>query len=249
MSSQPANCQSRCVTYNAALNHLAVADNKGIVQIREVDWALVDKRDPAGLNTVKKTLFKDVKKAEWIETMVYSPDNQHLAVGSHDNIIYLVETKAYKKVTKLTGHSSFITALDWAVDSSYIRSVCGAYELLFFNVKTKKRDPSGASNTVETVWKDQQTKLGWCVQGIFPSGTDGSHINAVCMSEDQSIIASGDDYGLVCVYRNPCLDDKHKSSKYRGHSEHVMNVKFSKDKKYLFSVGGQDQTCIQWKQQ
>lgn len=246
MSSQPATCQSRCVAYNSALKHLAVADNKGLVTIREVDWALVDARDPAGLNNVKKTLFKDVKKAEWIETMVFAPDNAHLAVGSHDNTIYLVETKAYKKVTKLTGHSSFITALDWSVDSSYLRSVCGAYELLFFNVKTKKRDPSGASNTIETVWKDQTTKLGWSVQGIFPSGCDGSHINAVAMTPDQSLIASGDDYGLVCLYRNPLLEG-HASSKYRGHSEHVTNVKFSPDKTYLFSTGGQDQTTIQWK--
>lgn len=95
--------------------------------------------------------------------MAYSPDSLNLAVGSHDNTIYLVETKAYKKVIKLAGHSSFITALDWSLDSSYIRSVCGAYELLFFNAKNKKRDPSGASNTIETVWKDQRTKLGWSV--------------------------------------------------------------------------------------
>ena len=103
--------------------------------------------------------------------MVYSPDNKHLAVGSHDNMIYLLDTKTYneKKATgkggKCTGHSSFITALDWSQDSKYIRSVCGAYELLFFNVggKDVKRDPSGASNTVETIWANQTCKLGWNV--------------------------------------------------------------------------------------
>jgi WD40 repeat protein len=163
MSSAPAECQSRCVAYCHALGHLAVAGNTGIVTIREINWDEVDARKAGSLDKVVKTLFKDVKKAEWIETMVFSPDTKTLAVGSHDNIIYLVDTKSYKKVTKMTGHSSFITSLDWDISSTYLRSNCGAYELLFFNVPNKKRDPSGASNTVETVWCDQTCKLGWNV--------------------------------------------------------------------------------------
>jgi WD40 repeat protein len=67
------------------------------------------------------------------------------------------------------------------------------------------------------------------------------------MSKDQKLIASGDDYGLVCVYRNPVLEG-HESNKYRGHSEHVTHVKFSDDNKFLFSTGGQDQTTIMWRQ-
>lgn len=248
MSSQPAQCQSRCVAYDATLGHLAVANNKGAVTIRAVDWNAVDQGQPGALDNVQKTLFTKLKRAEWIETMVYSPDSKWLAIGSHDNNIYLLDTKNYneKKLIKLTGHSSFITAVDWALDSSYLRSVCGAYELLFFNIGKKKRDPSGASNTIPVHWQDQTCKLGWNVQGIFPSGTDGSHINSCCMSHDQKLIASGDDYGLVCLYYNPMLE-KHDYNKYRGHSEHVTHVKFSDDNKYLLSAGGQDQTTIQWK--
>jgi WD40 repeat protein len=163
MSSQPSNCQSRCVAFNVTLGHLAVAGNTGLVTIREVDWKKVDAREPKSLDQIKYRLFKDVKKAEWIECMSYSPDSKNLAVGSHDNLIYLVDTKAYRKVLKLTGHSSFLTSIDWSVCGTYLRSNCGAYELLFFNVPQKKRDPSGASNTVETVWVDQTCKLGWNV--------------------------------------------------------------------------------------
>lgn len=97
MSSQPAECQSRCVAYCVEKGHLAVANNVGIVTIREVEWELVDEGDSLGVNKVKCTLFKKVKNAEWIECMVYSnPDEsgkqKHLAVGSHDNIIYLLDT-------------------------------------------------------------------------------------------------------------------------------------------------------------
>jgi hypothetical protein len=39
MSSQPPNCQSRCIAYSHELGHLAVSDNNGLVTIRELDWA------------------------------------------------------------------------------------------------------------------------------------------------------------------------------------------------------------------
>lgn len=136
---------------------MAVSNNLGIVTIREVDWAKVDAREAGSLDNIKKKdLFKAVKKAEWIEAMVYSPDNKYLAVGSHDNMIYILDTKKYddKKCKKLTGHSSFITSIDWSLDSGYLRSNCGAYELLFFNTGTMKRDPKGASNTIGTDWCD-----------------------------------------------------------------------------------------------
>jgi microtubule-associated protein-like 3 len=116
---------------------LAVADNTGLVSIRTIDWAKVDAREAGSLDTIhKKDLFKAVKNAEWIEAMVYSPCSKFLAIGSHDNVIYLLDTKTYsdKKYAKFKAHSSFITSIDWSMDSAYLRSNCGAYELLFFNV-------------------------------------------------------------------------------------------------------------------
>jgi len=102
-----------------------------------------------------------------------------------------------------------------------------------------KQDPSGASNTVSTVWQTNSCKLGWNVQGIFPAGCDGTHINSVDMSNDECTIATGDDFGLVNIYRNPCVEGVPGRS-LRGHSEHVMNVKFFEEDEYLISVGGQD---------
>lgn len=64
--------------------------------------------------------------------MSYSPDGRYLAVGSHDNNIYILEGTTKKFVLK--GHSSFIVALDWSVDGTYIRSNCGAHEVLYWTV-------------------------------------------------------------------------------------------------------------------
>lgn len=35
-------------------------------------------------------------------------------------------------------HSSFITHLDWSLDSSFLHTTCGAYELLFWDVFSGK---------------------------------------------------------------------------------------------------------------
>ena len=53
------------------------------------------------------------------------------------------------------------------------------------------------------------------------------------------LIATGDDYGLVNIYRNPALEG-HTPKSYRGHSEHVTRVMFMKNDEYLLSIGGMD---------
>lgn len=95
-------------------------------------------------------------------------------------------------------------------------------------------------------WETNSSKFGWLVDGIFPSGTDGTHINSVSFSNDYSLIATADDYGLVNIFRNPCRTGSQPIS-LRGHSEHVVRVMFDKNDSYLYSVGGYDQTVMQWK--
>lgn len=162
-------------------------------------------------------------------------------------MIYIYNCPKYERQAILKGHSSFITAFDWSWDSQYIRSVCGAYELLFFNAKMGKHLPSGASDTVHTEWDTHSVKLGWSVEGIYPIGQDGTHINSVAQCKTLNLLATGDDFGLVNIYRDPVRSTYHQSRSYRGHSEHVTKVAFAKDGEFLFTVGGMDQTVIQWK--
>mmetsp|Transcript_5834 Transcript_5834/g.9345 ORF Transcript_5834/g.9345 Transcript_5834/m.9345 type:complete len:125 (+) Transcript_5834:1743-2117(+) len=123
----------------------------------------------------------------------------------------------------------------------YIRSVCNAYELLFFNIPDCSQDKSGASNTTGTEWASQHCKFGWSVDGIFPKGCDGTHVNGVDINGARTLIACGDDYGLVQIFRNPCRKG-HAPKSLRGHSEHVVRVRFGRNnlEQFLFSVGGYD---------
>ena len=66
------------------LKHLAVATNTGLVTIREISLEV-----KGNLSRVLH-MIKDAK--EWIECMAYSPDGDRLAVGSHDNNIYVYLT-------------------------------------------------------------------------------------------------------------------------------------------------------------
>lgn len=137
-------------------------------------------------------------------------------------------------------------SVDWSEDGTYLRSVCGAHELLFFTTEDCKQDPSGATNTVETKWQTSSAKYGWLVTGIFPAGTDGTHINHVDFSNDDQLIVTGDDYGLVNVWRNPACAGATPIS-LRGHSEHVVRTIFVKGCDYILSIGGYDKTIMQWK--
>jgi WD40 repeat protein len=61
-----------------------------------IDWKKVDSKEKGSLDDVKFTTkcYKDEKKARssWIEIMVYSPNSNYLAVGSHDQNIYVMDT-------------------------------------------------------------------------------------------------------------------------------------------------------------
>lgn len=48
------------------------------------------------------------------------------------------------------------------------------------------------------------------------------------------------------IFKYPCPKEKSKFKEYKGHSEFVVNVKFSKDGKWLYTVGGLDKTICQF---
>ena len=152
LSHLPPNQCARAIGFNQGNWDVAVGCNDGIVQIRES----FDQ-----LSTCKYTL---TDSNEWVEVLEYSPDGRFLAVGSHDNNIYIYDVQNnYSLKSTLKAHNSYITSLDWSNDCKYIRSNCGAYELLFFDVDAGEHDPSGATNTKDLDWHTHNNKLGWNV--------------------------------------------------------------------------------------
>jgi len=189
-------------------------------------------------------------RKEEISDLKYSPNNSLLAVGSHNNFIDIYNaSKRYERLATCKGHSSFITHLDWSLDSQYIQSNCGAYELLFWNSTTGAQIKS-ISTMKDVRWATQTCVIGWSVQGVIPPGDDGSDVNSVARTNNNyntaGIIVSGDDHRFVNLYRYPCLEDA-KGKKFGGHSEHVTNVCFTYDDRHVISTGGADLCVFQWK--
>jgi WD40 repeat protein len=229
----PPNQCARAVAINPITGHIAIGVNTGELSIR------------AGIKNLDNIVATKRDAKEWIEAIQYSPCGEYLAVGSHDNKIYIYD-KGYKLIAKCAKSSSFITSIDWSTDSTTIQTVDGAYELLFFNAQSGTQETGGASAHRDEQWATWTARLGWAVQGIYPAGVDGSHINGVNRSHSGALVATGDDWRLVNLLRFPCLKGG-KPISYVGHSEHVVRVQFDNDDQYLFSIGGYDRTLIQWR--
>lgn len=85
-------------------------------------------------------LKNQVKQAkEWISDIKFSLDSTILAVGSHDNAIYIYSVNDMKSKCKpLRKHSSYITHIDFNLEGTILHSNCGAYELLFWDITSGK---------------------------------------------------------------------------------------------------------------
>ena len=115
----------------------------------------------------------------------------------------------------------------------HIRSSSGDYEVLYFDVEGKKFDPHGSETAKDKVWATNSVKYGEDRAGVQPSGEDRTHITDV--NSRDGVLLSGDDFGLVNVFKWPSPALK-ESRSFAAHSEHVVRVAFGKN--FVFSIGG-----------
>ncbi|KAK1171259.1 echinoderm microtubule-associated protein-like 6 isoform X3 [Acipenser oxyrinchus oxyrinchus] len=189
--------------------------------------------------------IKDRK--EVIHEMKFSPDGSNLAVGSNDGLVdvYAVAQR-YKKVGECNKSSSFITHLDWSVDSKYLQTNDGAGERLFYRMPSGKHLTS--IDEIKAIhWATWTCVIGPEVSGIWPKYTDINDINSVDANYNSAVLVTGDDFGLVKLFRFPCLKKGAKFRKYVGHSAHVTNVHWSHDLQWVLSTGGADHSVFQWR--
>lgn len=111
----------------------------GQITIRKIDWDEVAAGKENSMNNVTKELFKSsmLKDQAWIECMQYSPCSRFLAVGNHQQRIFIFSVeKKYKPIkgSPKLAMSGAITGLDWSLDSKSIRASSGAGEVLVFEI-------------------------------------------------------------------------------------------------------------------
>uniref|UniRef100_A0A8C0VBT1 Echinoderm microtubule-associated protein-like 5 n=1 Tax=Cyanistes caeruleus TaxID=156563 RepID=A0A8C0VBT1_CYACU len=189
--------------------------------------------------------IKDRKEA--IHELKYSPDGNFLAVGSNDSSVDIYGVvQRYKKVGECIGSLSFITHMDWSSDSKYLQTNDGNGKRLFYRMPggkevTNKEELKGIQ------WASWTCVSGLEVNGIWPKYSDINDINSVDANFIGQVMVTADDYGIVKLFRYPCLRKGAKFKKYLGHSAHVTNVRWSHDHQWVVSIGGADHSVFQWK--
>jgi len=253
----------RSCTYSPDGRYIAVGIGtggkaKGRPNPNEGKWLLYDAEELS-------LLFEPPqKRSERIADLKFSPDGRFIAVGSADNFVdvYMgIEGGVFEHRAELKGHSSYVRKVDWSADSRSLQSCCGAYELLYWRLWQDKGDGSNeevlrprqeksSSRMKDEPWATHSCLFGWPVRGIWPEDSDGTDINAIARSHGataaEGLLATADDFGLVKLFRWPCIVPRAQCKEYSGHSAHVTNVAFTAADQALLSAGGDDRCVFQW---
>ncbi|XP_027264133.1 echinoderm microtubule-associated protein-like 3 isoform X3 [Cricetulus griseus] len=204
------------------------------------------------LDTETREIVSDVTDGnEQLSVVRYSPDGLYLAIGSHDNMIYIYSVSSCgtksSRFGRCMGHSSFITHLDWSKDGNFIMSNSGDYEILYWDVAGGCKLLRNRYESRDREWATYTCVLGFHVYGVWPDGSDGTDINSLCRSHNERVVAVADDFCKVHLFQYPCARAKAPSRMYSGHGSHVTSVRFTHDDSYLVSLGGKDASIFQWR--
>lgn len=181
-----------------------------------------------------------------ISEIKFSPDGNKLAVGSHEFEIDVYTAPEWRQAGTLRGHHSTITHFDWAKNGEVLRSNCTGYELLFWDMNAYQQITS-ASAVAGVEWATNHCVICWTVKGMWPEASDGTDINQIDVNPTRPLLAMGDDFRAVELTRFPCIDKAAAKKRFTGHSEHVTNVRWSRDGNTLISLGGLDAAVMVWR--
>jgi WD40 repeat protein len=192
---------------------------------------------------------------EGIEDLQWSPDNKYLAAAHGDGHCYVIAVtsgsndkitlKAWKGLT----HRAAPSHCQWSADGNMLKCLTRDYEVAHWWLDFTKKTAEFLTRIPDpdkVKWHNDPLVAGWDVQGLYQKGWDGTDLNDCAVTSDNTLIASGDDFGTVRLHNYPAVDTE-ACNAYNGHAEFVVGVDFLADDSRLISVGGADMSIFQWK--
>lgn len=219
---------------------IAVGDRNGTARILDAQTLQICGQGNA---------FLAGKRDAWVEDIKFSPCGQYVAFGTHGGLskvdVWKIDQsgKMSKYCQANLALTSALSHIDWSQDSRLLMINSQANELLFMDLASKKQ--VNASSTKDTEWASMTCIFGWPVQGIWP-GLDYTDVNSTDRSRNGQLLATGDDFGCVKLFKYPCVVEQAQFNDYHGHSSHVTKVRFSANDEYVVSTGGNDKTVMVW---
>ncbi|CAN0221803.1 unnamed protein product, partial [Ectocarpus sp. 12 AP-2014] len=97
-------------------------------------------------------------------------------------------------------------------------------------------------------WGTWTLPFGWAARGVWPTaGNDpGTEISCARRSGDSSLLAAGDNFGRLRVFKYPVPLPGSCCSEYRGHCAAVRRACWSAGDTHLLSCGV-DGSVMQWR--
>ena len=79
----------------------------------------------------------------------------------------------------------------------------GDSEVLYYEAPRGKQQFISRDDAEEIVWASWTCVLGASCKGVWPPYTDVTDVNSACVSHDGHVVATGDDFGYVKLFKYP----------------------------------------------
>jgi len=200
---------------------------------------------------------------QYITVIRFSPNGNYLAVGSLDTTISVYDViRGYVKHSVCNDFNGFVSQLDWSFDSKFLRTNSGFFELSFYDVVggTDFEDGEDAltlepKEVRDIVWSTSTCTLSWSNLGVHPTDRQQVQVNTVdvamnkcqdLIQNESGLIATGNDDGIIKIFRYPAPNRNAKGIDLIGHGPHISVVRWTSDETALISIGASDRSIMLW---
>ncbi len=182
----------------------------------------------------------------------FSPDGMYMAIASEDSCVYLYSTEEdFESIGRCRRHTGPVRRFDFSDDSKYLQSMGDDQNLYFFNAGTAQSMSNlSAMKDIKfstLVSGAHSCCYGWGTAGAFSAKDDGSNVRATCRSASGHLLATGDDFGNVKLFRYPSPAKNAACHEFRAHGGPIADLVYTTEDTHIISLGAHDRNIMQWR--